>query len=98
MIKEILLEIDGKEIKMTVEQARALHDSLATLFAVKKTEYVPYYWTGYYPSVQPFAQPQWNPGTIICGDLTGDASTSTAHLDNLNSTFTLTHNGSQVTL
>jgi len=53
MIKGILLEIDGKEIEMTVEQAKALHGSLDAVFGAKKIEYVPCYVPNYIPT-QPY--------------------------------------------
>ena len=52
MIKKVVLEIDGKEINLTIEQAKALKGDLDKLFDTEK-EYVPYY--PFYPAtVEPY--------------------------------------------
>lgn len=40
-IKKIVLEIDGKEIELTLEQARKLKDSLRSIFKDGEKKYVP---------------------------------------------------------
>lgn len=48
ILKTITLDVEGKEIKLTPDQAKKLHEALAELFAPKeKTVTVPY--PVYYP-------------------------------------------------
>ncbi|MFA7100696.1 MAG: hypothetical protein WC196_02895 [Bacilli bacterium] len=63
ILKTITLDIEGKEIKLTPEQAKKLHNALAELFAPKEKEVsVPY------PVYHPYriwwgdSNPMWSGG------------------------------------
>ena len=58
-IKKIVLDLGGKEVTLTLEQAKKLHELLDELCGEKKTEYVPYpvrypYWD--------WRRPYWHDG------------------------------------
>jgi len=48
LIKNIIIEFDGKKLDLSLDQALKLRDELNQLFAVK-TEYIPYPVRTYYP-------------------------------------------------
>ncbi len=48
LLKKIVLDVEGKEIVLTPEQAKKLHEALDELFGMKeKKEYVPYPYNPY---------------------------------------------------
>lgn len=72
MIKSIKIEVQGRELELTPEEARKLKDELDELMSEKKTEFVPYYPYWPYPVSLPLYQPtvkpyQWPYYEIICG-------------------------------
>jgi len=57
IIKKVVLDLDGKEVELTLEQAKKLHELLNELCGEKKTEYVPYPVRYYYWS---WNRPYWH--------------------------------------
>jgi hypothetical protein len=97
VIKNIVLEIGGKEISLKPEEAKELSRELGKLLSEPKTTYVPY--VPYYPSYPVYPYPTWS-GTVYLGGATSgtttnnvsDVSTSTATLKYNTNQFTLTGN------
>lgn len=55
MISKMILEIDGKRVELTMDQARRLHAELNILFKDPNTVYIPYTpYTPYIPYVTPY--------------------------------------------
>lgn len=82
-ITEICIKLGDKEIKLTMEEAKHLHENLSKIFpAGTRTEYVPYYpWWQVYPEpeTEPF-NPVWiAPMPVTCQGLSG-SSTRTQYL------------------
>lgn len=65
-IKKITIDIDGKEIEMTLEQAKALHRELGQLFD-SPTPIYPYYPYPYNP-ITP-GTITWNDSIVKVGDI-----------------------------
>ena len=60
-LKQLTFEIDGKEITLTEQEARALYAKLAELFENKKPVVYP-----------PYPIPRWDgPPIVTCRDLDG---------------------------
>ena len=74
VVKKIVLEIGGKELSLTPEDARGLVKALEELLGAKKTEYVPTYIPTPYVPYSPY--PHWcvtsssTTESLSCGDVT----------------------------
>lgn len=68
MIKSITLEINGKEISLTGEEARKLYNELETFYAPKKDYFPQMPW--YTPPIQPISDPRWPGDVFIYRDTT----------------------------
>ena len=71
MIKHIVIDIDGKEIKLTSEKAEKLYDELHKLYGQKNITSIPF--GPYTPPTEPYKYP-WEQLPITYGD--GTTSTS----------------------
>ena len=94
MIKKITLEIGGKEVEVTPEEARQLYNDLGLLFGAKQPiQYIPSY-------VPNYPQTWWSTvdsidGTV--GIVSGDMSVTTDTVLHTGRQFTYTHNAGLVT-
>ena len=66
MIKHIVIEIDGKEFKLTPDKAEKLYDELHKLYGSKNQIPVPF--GPYIPPVEPYAYPWTIKPVITYGD------------------------------
>ena len=77
-VKAILIDIDGDEKRLTVDEARKLYAALGELVGSKtettiKHEYAPYW--------RPYGWPYtYNNGTIMCGNTANSTAMMTAQL------------------
>ena len=78
MLKKIILELKGKQITLTLEQAKELHGELNELFAEKS--YVPYY-PYFQPYPSPYISPTWYTTSNI-GDTTNFTDLSATTVTN----------------
>ena len=63
MIKKIIIEVKGKNIEMSLKEAKKLHEDLKELFDHDTFRYVPYYPYPYRTYSWWDTTPQWTGGT-----------------------------------
>lgn len=71
MIKHIVIEIDGKELKITPDKAEKLYNELHKLYGQKNAPYIPYT-----PPIEPYTYPwttdkhiiTWGPNSTYTDD------------------------------
>ena len=80
-IKEVVLDLGDKDVRLSYRQAERLKDALDGLFGkeiVREVRYHSYPW--YYPVYE--TTPRWDQYQITCGDATISGSTMTLKATN----------------
>ena len=91
-INKIVIEVAGKKLEFTPDEAKELKTILADLFGGEKVTYVDR-WHGYWPWYQGY--PYYG-NTILCGTTnyaTGKSNLGSSDLNNIQGTLTGTYSG-----